>query len=493
MHEPFFTTEADEMSRAFDPTNADVPPAAPPATPSEGSANHRLNSDALRAVEGESAAIPTPVATASVPRRAVSSQAVCPFCGCINDSSAGACRQCGMENTQATRQATRSKIGPWFVWQARNPSAPGMNWATLMSLVEKGRITPRSVVRGPTTGQLWRFAARVKGLSREFGTCWHCGTELKKAARLCAGCKRLQQPPANPDMLLETPETAPFKPVINPRHQGLLSLVTDPVLREVPSPPETPRASTFPAPAPSGGDNSVNPPLDPSVPVIDMGDELLPIGMEMRTFRLDPDTDFRSSRKSVFTRILIAAVLTFIALAPVFYFNPQVRPHYIRWYQQLIGWVKGIGSHSIAPAAVLMESTETEVSRRSPTPLWSAPVPGSARIKPATIPEAVQIPQPGTTEIQVSPGNATHSPSVRTEEIKPLIQISPSPLEPQTAERRSWELYKRAIESEQREDYTAAVKAYEWIEQLRLPEGAGPTDVESRLQVVRQRLKQSNN
>jgi len=491
MHEPFFTTEADEMSRAFDPTNADVPPAASAALPSGGSANHRLNSDALRAVEGT--AIQVPAATVSIPLRSVSSQAVCPFCGCVNDSSAGACRQCGMENTQATRQATRSKIGPWFVWQARNPSAPGMNWATLMSLVEKGRITPRSVVRGPTTGQLWRFAARVKGLSREFGTCWHCGTELKKVARLCAGCKRLQQPPANPDTLLETPEAAPFKPVINPKHQGLLSLVTEPVLREVPVPSEVPRASTFPAPTPTMKVSNVNAPIDPSVPVIDMGDELLPLGMEMRTFRLDADVDTRASKKSVFTRILLAAVLTFIALAPVLYFNPQVRPHYVRWYHQLIGWVKGIAGQSTAPAAVLNEAPAMEVPRNSPTVLWSAPVPEGAKMKPANTPDAIAVPKPTTADIQVSPGVANRSPAVDSDENALRVQISPPPLEPQTAERRSWELYKRAIESEQREDYIAAVKAYERIGQLRLPEGAGPTDVDSRLQLVRQRIKQRNN
>ena len=44
-----------------------------------------------------------------------------------------------------------------------NPSAPGMKCNTLLALIRKGQITPRSVVRGPTTFQLWRFAARVKG------------------------------------------------------------------------------------------------------------------------------------------------------------------------------------------------------------------------------------------------------------------------------------------------------------------------------------------
>jgi hypothetical protein len=50
-----------------------------------------------------------------------------------------------------------------------------MKCNTLLALIRKGQVTPRSVIRGPTTFQLWRFAARVKGISREFGLCYSCG------------------------------------------------------------------------------------------------------------------------------------------------------------------------------------------------------------------------------------------------------------------------------------------------------------------------------
>src|SRR5690242_13016034 len=113
MHEPFFTTEADEMSRAFDPSNADAPAGGSQAEHAEAPA------EANQTARQPS---PTPI------HRSVAQHVVCPFCGTVNQASAKACRQCGMENNQATRTATRAKIGPWFVWQARNPSAPGMNW-----------------------------------------------------------------------------------------------------------------------------------------------------------------------------------------------------------------------------------------------------------------------------------------------------------------------------------------------------------------------------
>src|SRR3954462_13959005 len=111
-------------------------------------------------------------------------RAVCPFCGAINPrpsvDSFGTtistpCPRCTMADTPATRQATKARIGPWFVRQVRNPSAPGMKFETLLALVKRGQVTPMSVVRGPTTHQLWRFAGNVKGLSREFGLCYSCG------------------------------------------------------------------------------------------------------------------------------------------------------------------------------------------------------------------------------------------------------------------------------------------------------------------------------
>src|SRR6266567_8923838 len=107
-------------------------------------------------------------------RRALRGKHVCPFCGTERETDVGACMHCSLEDTPATRSATRSKLGPWYVLQSRNPSAPGMNFATLMVLVQKGRVTARSVLRGPTTGQFWRHAAKVKGVSREFGLCWNC-------------------------------------------------------------------------------------------------------------------------------------------------------------------------------------------------------------------------------------------------------------------------------------------------------------------------------
>ena len=475
MEDPLLTTEFDEMTRAFDPNNTDVSPAA---NTGPGSAVDRMNKN------GISPHASTPLPAVAPVRRAAPTQAVCPFCGSVNESIAGSCRQCNMENTQATRQATRSKIGPWFVWQSRNPSAPGMNWATLLSLVEKGRITPRSVVRGPTTGQLWRFAARVKGISREFGACWHCGGELIRTARLCSSCKRLQQPPINPNALLETSSDANIAPVhksvADPNYRGHVNLGGNPVRREVPSPIPVPGAASvgiLQSPPPTDF------PIDPSVPIIDMEDETLPAGMEMRAFQLDEDGSSGTLTSGTFKRIFLAATITFLTVLPVLYWNPQVRPHYVHWYQQFRGWIRNAPPQNWFPKQEpVLDGNSYAVPPNSiaaPTTLLSVP--------PNTKNETKSI-------VPIEPIAETAPKFLfKPKEQDSLISLDPEATSPKAAERRSWEHYERAIKSEQRADFATAIKEYEWIEQLRLPEGTGPSDVESRLQRARELYKKRIN
>src|SRR5689334_11976813 len=69
---------------------------------------------------------PAAAAGLSAAHAAGADRHVCPFCGSLNASPVGACPKCTMENTPATRKATKARIGPWYVLQTRNPAAPGM-------------------------------------------------------------------------------------------------------------------------------------------------------------------------------------------------------------------------------------------------------------------------------------------------------------------------------------------------------------------------------
>ncbi|CAN5398957.1 hypothetical protein BH10PLA1_BH10PLA1_13360 [soil metagenome] len=152
----------------------------------------------------------SPVRPGSQPvRRSLEGKFVCPFCGTINARTDEPCPSCGMDNTPATRNSTRGRVGPWYVLQKRNPAAPGMKFETLVKFIRKGRIQPRAVLRGPTTSQLWRFAATVKGISREFGLCYNCGGDIEPTTDHCPHCGRDQQPPVDPDALLENRAVVP--------------------------------------------------------------------------------------------------------------------------------------------------------------------------------------------------------------------------------------------------------------------------------------------
>jgi rubrerythrin len=147
---------------------------------------------------------------------------VCPFCGTILEKQEGPCPRCALEDTEQTRQSTRSRLGPWYVLQMRNPYAPGMKYNTLLALIRRGQVSAKTVIRGPTTQQFWRFAGRVKGISREFGICWSCGTSVQMAPGNCPRCGKSQELPANPDALLEG--EAPAKTLfvdISPKSAGV--------------------------------------------------------------------------------------------------------------------------------------------------------------------------------------------------------------------------------------------------------------------------------
>lgn len=130
--------------------------------------------------------------------------AVCPFCaGNRSRQRQEKCPRCGLTDTPATRQPTSQRLGPWFYYQPRNPAAPGMNWATLCELIASSKLNRNSIVRGPTSGQMWVLAERCRGVSRELGLCWKCQARIGKSAETCDTCHAVQTLPADVDRLLD--------------------------------------------------------------------------------------------------------------------------------------------------------------------------------------------------------------------------------------------------------------------------------------------------
>ncbi len=108
-----------------------------------------------------------------------------------------------------------------------------MKFDVLLGFIRKGQVTARSIVRGPTTHQFWRHhAAHVKGLSREFGLCYSCGVDIATESNLCPHCGKLQEPPIQPDVLLE----GQGSPVSRPLNGHVTAATVSPIAGDVTGP-----------------------------------------------------------------------------------------------------------------------------------------------------------------------------------------------------------------------------------------------------------------
>ncbi|HEX8525258.1 MAG TPA: hypothetical protein VF669_23605 [Tepidisphaeraceae bacterium] len=358
---------------------------------------------------------------------------VCPFCGLEGDNpehdELTPCARCGIMDSAATRKATKQRIGPWHVRQAKNPWAPGMRWETLVSLVRRGQVTPNSIVRGPTTHQLWKRAVRVKGLSREWGFCYSCGEGVEKDANLCSHCNRLQEPPANPDVLLETREAAASAPAASlaapaiaaapaliamssPRNgngsgESVLAASSSDLAVPAPAPAPLPAASRSAAAktempvmrSTSGASNSMDV-LRRPVPQGE-ADALLTAQELATAFKLDFKPKGGKSKpasRGRMGKVMFVVLLLALSVGALAYVKPEYREKSVGWMQDQYQAVRGKFSAMSAHAPATPKKTDAaDPSRTSPFPVKES---SSAEVKkapvkatPATI-EHAPMPRP---------------------------------------------------------------------------------------------------
>ncbi|MGH7214221.1 MAG: hypothetical protein ACREIT_05615 [Tepidisphaeraceae bacterium] len=506
-------------------------------------------------------------------QRQLSGKKVCPFCGSISEPAAdttaavgiagitptgpGACPRCRMEDTPATRQATRLRIGPWHVLQSRNPAAPGMKFDTLVSLVRRGKITPRSIVRGPTTHQMWRFAAKVKGISREWGLCYSCGNGVDTTTTLCPHCNRIQEPPIDPDVLLEPASTitaatratapdeagmpTPTAPLAGPSdRRPLVDLeIATPVMPEretivgstdlpapatEPAPPDHEMSEAFNLGKPEAPETRPQMALVTAVPA-PAPDRARPTGQILSAadlataFNLNttaPGTSGASGnmaqpaapRRKRPGRAIAALFLMGLAGAAI---ALSMRP---QWRDQSLTWAR----NTYAVVVDSLKSSRQPPRAASPAapqpappvaPLAKAPILAPAQsVEPTTaaIAEPPSSLKPADSVVAVAPSSspqweellksAATTPPVRTktppaESTKSTDPDPPAPA-PQPADApdalaRARTLWRSAIDAEHRQDYVAAVRAYEQIKQL--PSDAWPGGLDVKLEIAKRRVK----
>ena len=112
---------------------------------------------------------------------------ICPYCGDAQPV-VERCRSCSGVFESLSRQATHNNMGPWFIRDERRPFTPGCSYETMVKMIQRGRITRLTIVRGPTTRQFWTIAKRVPGLSHRLGFCYECAASVDPHDHACHVC-----------------------------------------------------------------------------------------------------------------------------------------------------------------------------------------------------------------------------------------------------------------------------------------------------------------
>jgi len=410
-----------------------------------------------------------------------------------------------MEDTPTTRSATKTRIGPWYVLQSRNPAAPGMKWTTLLALVEKGQVTPRSVVRGPTTHQLWRFAAHVKGLSREFGLCYSCGSQIDKTTHQCPNCERLQELPPNPDALLEAREpqiarepvrreirsSSSMLPPPAPPRPSAMEITLNP-RNEVGHPPDPTEALEEPRPT-RGTLPRVEPVKAPRQQQWNPDAGILSAKELAQAFQLDFGPQMNPPRRGKFLRgIVTFVILAGIGLTGLMLVWPDLREQVFTSARALAvtaqeRFNKGGGDKAQSPAAAAGDAIpgadvdtaqppkRLQATVEAPTTGPSAHPPVAGLGAKSSAPLTADVQAPAVTR-QPLP-----EPAPAAQPGKTTLASDEDPIE------RARALWIHAIDAEAKQDYPDAIKYYEQIKKL--PQSAWPAGLEIRLQAAKRQLQ----
>jgi hypothetical protein len=385
-----------------------------------------------------------------------------------------------------------------------------MRFSTLLTLIRSGQVSQRSVIRGPTSHQLWRFASRVKGISREFGLCYSCGASVERTALACPYCSRSQELPGNPDVLLET-EAAAAKPVYveaksPPQHDDAATEfpMSQMEAAEAPSPsveapspvrpakppdifkpaavesrapaapPEEPLPSALPGERgidlsipeqPAGvsagsGSRLRRPPAAPKDRVLSAREFALAFSLEY-----DPQAE-KSAAQRKFMRQSLTAVLAASFLFVgwlLYYIQPTI-------YSSAWDWGRGLMVQAF--------------SGNRPHAANSQPAGGQMPGVPdhANWPVAQGVATPSQTTNPAKTGVAA-PPSLSVAAPEPLSMDAP--VSPQEMDTLAMTWRASGLDAEARHDYAAAVIWYERIEKL--PRDHWPADTENLLAAAKQR------
>jgi hypothetical protein len=384
-------------------------------------------------------------------------ECLCPFCGSFNAGPGKLCSNCQTEDNNTARAAMRQRVGPWFVLNANNPAAPGMDFEQLQSLIRQDLVTSRSVVRGPGTNHLWRLASKVRGLSREFGLCYSCGGEIDTAETSCPHCDRSQILPR--ETAAEPTPAAP-KPVT-----ARIEILEPPAPTPKPSQPSVHVHTLSEGTGKDEFEGLLRPVIAEQCGRHIPKDDLLTPRDVAKAFQLEFDMITDQSNRlfdsDAFARKLKVGFISAVSLGAVIAIIwPMI--HVIPDWLPL---------PAPASASASMPGADT-----------SAPAPIASTLIADARPAADQIPAYRPARI-TEPAHVSEAHPVPSGD--PIIVADPtpsaSPADDPTA------LWNTGLDAESAGNYAKAVETYERIESL--PSYQWPTHLEVRLELARKELK----
>ena len=143
---------------------------------------------------------------------------VCPYCGAAQ-TAGRRCGRCKADFGALTRRATQNQMGPWYVRDEENSFRPGCSYESIVKMIDAGQVSRYSIIRGPTTSQLWTVARKTPGVAHLLGDCHHCNGKVEKGVTRCPDCRtvfgawldrnhlglpELRPMPGDPDESLDT-------------------------------------------------------------------------------------------------------------------------------------------------------------------------------------------------------------------------------------------------------------------------------------------------
>ncbi len=112
---------------------------------------------------------------------------VCPICG-ETQRETSVCCSCDTPLDPNGLLHAEAAVGPWWVRDEDHPFRPGMTYDHIAAMARKGNFERHTLLRGPTTRQLWTVARHVSGIAHLLGRCHKCDTHVEPKTRSCPKC-----------------------------------------------------------------------------------------------------------------------------------------------------------------------------------------------------------------------------------------------------------------------------------------------------------------